>query len=159
MQRSTSTGLLLAALAVLGISGSASSVQSTADLVLRGGRVATVDADFSFAEAIAVRGHQILATGSNEAITAYIDTNTEVIELDGRLAIPGFIESHGHYLSLGRSKMILDLTTVTSWQQIIDMVGAAARLVDPGEWIFGRRLAPGEVGLDADTECRWCAAA
>ncbi len=138
MQRSTSTGLLLAALAVLGISGSASSVQSTADLVLRGGRVATVDADFSFAEAIAVRGHQILATGSNEAITAYIDTNTEVIELDGRLAIPGFIESHGHYLSLGRSKMILDLTTVTSWQQIIDMVGAAARLVDPGEWIFGR---------------------
>ena len=129
--------MLLATLAVLATSGSAAA-QSTADLVLRGGKVATVDANFGFAAAIAVRGHQILATGSNEEIAAYIGADTEVIELRGRLAIPGFIEGHGHYLSLGRSKMILDLTTVTSWQQIIDMVEAAARLADPGDWIFGR---------------------
>lgn len=129
--------MLLVTLAVLATSGSAAA-QSTADLVLRGGKVATVDANFGFAAAIAVRGHQILATGSNEEIAAYIGADTEVIELRGRLAIPGFIEGHGHYLSLGRSKMILDLTTVTSWQQIIDMVEAAARLADPGDWIFGR---------------------
>lgn len=138
MQQPRATGLLLAALAVVGISGSASSAQSPADLVLRGGRVATVDSDFSFEQAIAVRDHQILATGSNQEIAAYIGAETEVIELRGRLAIPGFIEGHGHYLSLGRSKMILDLTTVTSWQQIINMVEAAARLADPGDWIFGR---------------------
>jgi len=137
MQRRTPTGMLLVTLAVLATSGSAAA-QSTADLVLRGGKVATVDANFGFAAAIAVRGHQILATGSNEEIAAYIGADTEVIELRGRLAIPGFIEGHGHYLSLGRSKMILDLTTVTSWQQIIDMVEAAARLADPGDWIFGR---------------------
>jgi len=129
--------MLLVTLAVLATSGSAAA-QSIADLVLRGGKVATVDANFGFAAAIAVRGHQILATGSNEEIAAYIGADTEVIELRGRLAIPGFIEGHGHYLSLGRSKMILDLTTVTSWQQIIDMVEAAARLADPGDWIFGR---------------------
>ncbi|HJO03581.1 MAG TPA: amidohydrolase [Acidobacteriota bacterium] len=138
MHRRTSTALWLSILAASGATGPMLSAQSTADLVLRGGRVATVDAEFSFAEAVAVGGYQILATGSNEAIAAYIDANTEVIELDGRLAIPGFIEGHGHYLSLGRSKMILDLTTVTSWQQIITKVAAAARLTEPGEWIFGR---------------------
>ena len=138
MQRRTPTGLVLTALALLSTSGSASSTQSTADLVLRGGRIATVDADFSFAAALAVRGHRILATGSNEEVAAYIGTETEVIELGGRLVVPGFIEGHGHYLSLGRSKMILDLTTVTSWQQVVNMVETAARLAGPGDWIFGR---------------------
>ncbi len=132
-------GGVLAAILVLGAGGPAWSAQSTgATLVMRGGRVATVDADFSIVEAIAVSGHEVIAVGSNADIAPFVGPDTEVIELDGRLAIPGFIESHGHYLSLGRSKMILDLNTVTSWQQIIDMVEAAARLAEPGEWIFGR---------------------
>jgi hypothetical protein len=61
-----------------------------------------------------------------------------VIELDGRLAIPGFIEGHGHYMSLGESKTILDLTTVTSWDEIVAMVERAVAETEPGEWIRGR---------------------
>ena len=65
--------------------------------------------------------------------------NTEVIDLRGRLVIPGFIESHGHYLGLGRAKMILDLTTAKSWDDIVEMVvDGRARQREPDAWISGR---------------------
>ena len=61
-----------------------------------------------------------------------------MVELDGRMVIPGFIEGHGHFLSLGDAKSILDLTTVNSWEEIVDMVKVAAAAAEPGEWIRGR---------------------
>jgi hypothetical protein len=111
---------------------------SPADLVLRGGRIATVDPELGQAQAIAVNGHTITAVGSNEEVAAYVGPETEVVELDGRLAIPGFIEGHGHYLSLGRAKQILDLSTVRNWDEVVSMVAVAADQAQPGEWIFGR---------------------
>jgi len=128
---------LAPALALFCLAGAATP-QEPADLVLRGGRVATVDDQFTVAEAVAVRGHEVVATGTDEEIDAYIGADTEVIELDGRLAIPGFIEGHGHFLGLGRAKMILDLNGVSSWNDIITMVEEKARELEPGEWIFGR---------------------
>lgn len=109
-----------------------------ADLVLRGGVVATVDPAIGNVEAIAVNGYQITAVGSNDEISAYIGTGTEVIELNGRFAMPGFIEGHGHYMGLGRSKQILDLRNVANWGQIVSMVSGAVDKAQPGEWIFGR---------------------
>ena len=109
-----------------------------ADLVLTGGRVVTVDDALPEAEALAVTGYTITAVGTNEEIAGYVGPSTEVVELDGRLVIPGFIEGHGHYMSLGRSKMILDLTTATSWDDIVQMVGEAASRAAPGEWVTGR---------------------
>ena len=112
--------------------------QQPADLVLRGGKVAVVDDEFTIAQAIAVRGYEVVAIGTDAEMDAYIGGDTEVIELDGRLAIPGFIEGHGHFLGLGRAKMILDLNGVSSWDEIIAMVEAKARDLEAGEWIFGR---------------------
>lgn len=109
-----------------------------ADLVLRGGVVATVDPAIGNVEAIAVNGYQITAVGSNDEISAYIGTGTEVIELNGRFAMPGFIEGHGHYMGLGRSKQILDLRNVANWGEIVSMVSGAVDKAQPGEWIFGR---------------------
>jgi len=109
-----------------------------ADLVLRGGTVATVDPAIGIVEAIAVNGYQVTAAGSNEEIGAYVGPETEVIELDGRFAMPGFIEGHGHYMGLGRSKQILDLTHARNWDEIVSMVAGAVDKADPGEWIFGR---------------------
>jgi len=109
-----------------------------ADLVLRGGKVATVDPALGNAEAIAVNGYQVTAVGSNDEISAYIGPDTEVIELNGRFAMPGFIEGHGHYMGLGRSKQILDLSKVSNWGQIVTMVSGAVDKAQPGEWIFGR---------------------
>ncbi len=111
-----------------------------ADLVLRGGKVATVDPALGNVEAIAVNGYQITAVGGNDEIAAYIGPDTEVIELDGRFAMPGFIEGHGHYMSLGRARQILDLTKVNNWGEIVTMVAGAVDKSQPGEWIFGRGL-------------------
>jgi predicted amidohydrolase YtcJ len=111
---------------------------AAADLVLRGGIVATVDPALGNAEAIAVNGYQITAVGSYDDISAYIGADTEVIELNGRFAMPGFIEGHGHYMGLGRSKQILDLRTVQNWAEVVTMVAGAVDKAQPGEWIFGR---------------------
>ena len=109
-----------------------------ADLVLTGGRVVTVDAALPEAEALAVTGHTITAVGTNDEIAGYVGPSTEVVELEGKLVIPGFIEGHGHYMALGESKMILDLNNAASWDEIVRMVGEAAAQAPPGEWVLGR---------------------
>lgn len=109
-----------------------------ADLVLRGGKVATVDDSLGEQQAIAVTGSEIIAVGSNEEIDAYIGEATEVVELNGRLAMPGFIEGHGHYMSLGRARQILDLNSIKNWDEAVNRVAFAVDQAIAGEWIFGR---------------------
>ena len=141
--------LLVVSLATLGLAACSGGSQDAeeeaaapdvapADLVLRGGKVATVDPALGNVEAVAVNGYQITAVGSNEEISAYIGPLTDVIELNGRFAMPGFIEGHGHYMSLGRSKQILDLTKVKNWDEVVTMVAGAVDKAQAGEWIFGR---------------------
>jgi predicted amidohydrolase YtcJ len=109
-----------------------------ATLVLRNGKIVTVDAAMPQAQAIAVTGDRITAVGTNDAIQKLIGPATQVIDLEGRLAIPGLIESHGHFMGLGQSKMTLDLMDVKDWDEIVSMVAAAAKQAKPGEWIVGR---------------------
>ena len=109
-----------------------------ADVVIRGGKVATVDPDLGNVEALAINGYQITAVGSNEEISSLIGSETKIVELNGRFAMPGFIEGHGHYLGLGRSKQILDLNDVKNWNEIVSMVAVAVDKANPGDWIFGR---------------------
>ena len=108
------------------------------DLVLRGGVVATVDADNTMAEAVAIDDGWIVVVGNDTDIDPLIGAQTQVIELDGRFAAPGFIEGHGHYMSLGNSKTILDLNNVANWGEIVQMVADAVADAEPGEWIRGR---------------------
>ena len=111
---------------------------AAADLVLTNGKIVTVDETLPEAQALAVVRDTIVAVGSNDEIAEYIGSATQVIDLDGKLAIPGLIEGHGHYMGLGRAKMILDLTQVKSWDEIVAMVAEAADGAEPGEWITGR---------------------
>lgn len=110
----------------------------TADLILINGKIVTVDDQIPQVEALAIKGDTIMAIGSGDEIEALRGADTEIMDLEGRLAIPGFIESHAHFLGLGNARMILDLTTATAWQDIIDMVEAAVAEAEPGEWITGR---------------------
>ena len=138
--------LLLSLLAVAGCGRDSGQTGETtaapsgpvADLVLRGGIVATVDPDIGITEAIAVTDYTITAVGSDEEIAAYIGPATQVIELNGRFAMPGFIEGHGHYMGLGRAKQILDLRNIANWTEAVSMVATAVDKAKPGEWIFGR---------------------
>ncbi len=112
--------------------------QAPADLVLRNGRVVTVDLAQPEAQAVAIVGDRIVAVGSDADVAPFIGPKTEVVDLAGRLAIPGFVESHGHFLSLGHAKTSLDLTRAGAWSDVVAMVEAAARKAAPGEWILGR---------------------
>ena len=109
-----------------------------ADLVLLNGKILTVNEEQPEAEALAARGETIVALGSSSEIRKYVGDETEVIDLEGYLAIPGFIEGHGHYYSLGASLMELELRYTNSWAEIVSLVAQAAREARPGEWIVGR---------------------
>ncbi|MDZ7644327.1 MAG: amidohydrolase [Woeseiaceae bacterium] len=71
-------------------------------------------------------------------MSAYVGPETRVVELDGRFVMPGFIEGHGHFMSLGRAKQILDLSQVANWEEVVNRVAVAVDKAKPGEWIFGR---------------------
>jgi predicted amidohydrolase YtcJ len=109
-----------------------------ADLVLTHGKIVTVDKNKPAAEALAVQGDRIMAVGSAAEIEPYIGKTTRVIDLRGRLAIPGFIDSHAHFTGIGEARMELDLTKAKTWEDIVAMVAAAVRAAKPGEWIRGR---------------------
>jgi predicted amidohydrolase YtcJ len=109
-----------------------------ADLVLRHGKIATVDPALPYAQMIAVRGGRIAAVGAEPEAGRWIGPQTKVIDLKGMLAIPGFIEGHGHFTSLGEYRMGLDLREARTWDEIVAEVGRAARQVKPGDWIVGR---------------------
>ena len=111
--------------------------QRTADLILRGGRIVTMDEMAPLAEAVAVRGNRIAAVGSREELQPWMGEHTRVIELDGKLAIPGFIEGHGHFVLLGRSKQIVDLSQARSYDDVIRQVKGAAARTPGGRWIEG----------------------
>ena len=109
-----------------------------ADMVLVNGHVVTVDSTKPEAQAIAVQGERIQAVGSNEAIRKLVGPKTRVINLDGQLVTPGFIEGHAHFVGVGQSKMILDLTKARTWDDIVQQVATAAEEAAPGDWIIGR---------------------
>jgi predicted amidohydrolase YtcJ len=109
-----------------------------ADLVLRNGRIVTVDDRAPEAQALAARGGKIVAIGSSADIAPYVGPSTQVIDLAGELAIPGFIEGHAHFTGIGENRVNLDLMGTKSWDEIVQMVAEAVEKAKPGEWIIGR---------------------
>ena len=109
-----------------------------ATLVLRGGTFNTMEEATLQVQALAARGDRIVALGTIDEVERYIGPATEVIELAGLTAVPGFIDSHAHLMGLGQSRMVLDLREVSTWDAIVSMVGDAAATAKPGAWIRGR---------------------
>ncbi len=120
------------------IAAGCSSPRIPADLVLRGGNVVTLDDRRPRAQAIALRAGRIIVVGSDRDIAGFVGPRTETVDLAGRLALPGFIEGHGHFMGLGESKTVLDLKTARNFEEIVARVGAATRVAEPGTWITGR---------------------
>jgi predicted amidohydrolase YtcJ len=112
-----------------------------------------VDAQTPEGTALAARNGAIVAVGTDAAIASYIGPSTQVIDLAGQLAIPGFIEGHVHFSGIGDNKLNLDLMGTKSWDEIVHMVALAVeqakRRMD--HW---PRLAPGEVVVHAGSERR-----
>ncbi len=110
---------------------------SAADLVLRNGHIVTLDPSMPEAQAIAITAGRIIAVGTDARIAREIQPATKVIDIHGHLAIPGFIEGHGHFINVGEMKMNLNLRDAKTWDQIVAMVSTAAREAKPRQWIVG----------------------
>lgn len=133
------TGLLIAVATVAQVTTQSQVTQpAPATLVLRNGSIVTVDDARPTAQAMAVNGDTIVALGTNAEIGRYVGPNTQVIDLNGQMAMPGFVESHAHFTGIGQAKLGLELMSTTSWEQIVGMVREAAAKARPGQWIVGR---------------------
>ncbi len=110
-----------------------------ADLVLINGNIVTVDKNNPRAEALAVKGDTIVAVGSYKEIRTYIDKKeTKIIDLQGKLTLPGFNDSHVHFISGGHALMSISLDGVTSVGEIQRRVKEKVKYKNEGEWISGR---------------------
>ena len=113
-----------------------------ADLALLNGRVLTVDAEDSIVEAVALRGDLIVAVGSDETVSEWIGEGTEVIDLQGRTALPGLIDSHMHPGSYGAFKVrgVQCGPDLESIEGLLDVLKAKAESTPEGRWILGYSL-------------------
>ncbi len=109
-----------------------------ADLVVTNGKVVTLEDGAPEAQAVASTGGRIVAVGTSADIKQYVGPKTEVIDVQGRLVIPGFIEGHGHFTGIGTTKLNLNLMNAKTWDEIVAMVAERVKTAKPGEWIYGR---------------------
>ena len=108
------------------------------DLVLINGKILTVDAKDSIAEAVAIRGGKIIAVGSNAEIQQRAAKETRVVDLHGRTATPGLIDSHGHFVDGGVSDLYdVGLSDAASIADIVRRVRERAASLKLGEWVLG----------------------
>jgi hypothetical protein len=114
-----------------------------ADLVLRGGAVYPLDSARSWAEALAVQGNRVTYVGPNSGVESWIGKDTRVIELEGRMVLPAFQDSHIHVVSGGIALGQLDLTGIQSREEVFHRIREYARARPELGWIVGRGWEPG----------------
>ncbi|MFB7580298.1 amidohydrolase [Streptomyces hydrogenans] len=112
-----------------------------ADLVFVGGRVVTVDAEFSVVEALAVTGSVISAVGTREDVAALIGPDTRVVDLEGATLLPGINDSHLHGCAFGMASPPLSVEVghpaVSSLAEVAEAVREAVGRASAGQWITG----------------------
>jgi predicted amidohydrolase YtcJ len=110
-------------------------------MVIKNGKIATVDKLFTYVEAVAVRDGWIIDRGTDAEMEAYVGPGTQVIDAKQRLVLPGGNDSHIHaaHTGLTLSPSFLDFNgpQFTSLKDIQNRVAAACEKAGPGEWVFG----------------------
>jgi hypothetical protein len=115
---------------------SACSGAKMADKILVNGKIWTGNSGKPWVEAVAFQGNRILAVGANKAIRKMAGSETETIDLKGEFALPGFIDSHVHFLNGGFSLMSIQLRDAASKDEFISRIAAKAKTLAKGEWIL-----------------------
>jgi predicted amidohydrolase YtcJ len=127
--------LRIALVALLGVAVYAQ--QPPPDLILTNGKIITVDERFSIAQAVAIRGDRIAATGTNQEIGQLAGANTRRIDLKGKAVIPGLIDNHMHLLRAAATWVKeVRFDGVDSRKQAVEMLRARVKSSAPGDWIY-----------------------
>jgi predicted amidohydrolase YtcJ len=106
-----------------------------ADLILHGGKVVAVDEKFSIGEAVAVAGGKVLRVGSDADVLRHRGSRTEMVDLKGRVVIPGLIDSHTHPLGASATEFDHPIPAMESVADVLAYFKERAQVVPEGEWI------------------------
>ena len=110
-----------------------------AEVIVHGGKVVTVDAGFSVREAMAVRGGKIVLVGSNEEVLKLKGAGTQVIDLAGRMVLPGLIDSHVHSTA-AMTEFDHPIPDMESVADVLKYVAARAAALGEGKWVEVRQV-------------------
>ena len=113
--------------------------KSNSTLVLLNGKIITVNKNFDIQEAVVCAGDKIIFTGSSEEAKTYIGENTKVIDLKGKVVLPGLSDAQGHMLQLGSQLTYLDISHAKSFNEVVEIVRERVKNCEQGEWILGGR--------------------
>ena len=131
----TSTTLPVVVLVALVALKAALGANEPADAVLIDGKIVTLDAQERVAQALAIRGGQIVSVGDKDEILKLAGPGTEVIRLEGKMVLPGFIESHVHSIGAARASVTDTYAELSSIAEMQDWIRQRARKVPAGQWI------------------------
>lgn len=106
-----------------------------ADLILHRGKIATVDERFSLREALAVKDGKLLAVGTSAEVLKLKGPRTEVVDLEGRLVIPGLMDSHVHPTGAAMTEFDHPIPNMESIEDVLAYLRGRAQVVPKGEWI------------------------
>jgi predicted amidohydrolase YtcJ len=129
--------ILLGLATILSLSFSIFAQTLTIDLVIINAKVRTMDNAKQNAEAVAVIGNKIIAVGTNAEIRAFISVNTKTIDAKGKLVIPGFNDSHVHFMEGGFQLSAVDLRDAKSPEEFVRRIKDFAAKLPKGRWILG----------------------
>ncbi len=118
---------------ILGWSSSVFAVE--ADLIVYNGRIVTVDSQSSICQAMAVKGNRILRVGSDDDILQLKGRRTKVVNLNGKMAMPGFIDSHVHPAGACMTEFDHPIPQMDSIDDVLNYFKTRAGLLADGEWI------------------------
>src|SRR5215467_11051815 len=144
MNRRALCGLLLPALfaAGLAVRGTAQSepgrVAAAGTTLYRNGRIYTNDASAPWAEAMLVRGEEILAVGADDEVSALVEKGTVVVDLEQHFVMPGFNDAHVHLGGAGNDGLAVRLFGAETVAELQKRLAAAVASHKAGEWITGR---------------------
>src|SRR5215470_15693412 len=165
MTSNTRRGFLAGAATAAAASGSSAMAQTpaaasiaAADLVLKNGKIITVDSAFTIAQAIAIVGDRILAVGSDAAMSPHAGPATRIIDLKGETVIPGITDGHAHLDREALRNVFPSLGRVRSIGDIQNRIAELARGRRPGEWIVTMPIGDPPYYLDVPdilAEKRW----
>ncbi len=131
---------LLVMLVTLGISGPSSGYAQEADLVLHHGKVVTVDREFTVSQALAVKDGRLIRVGSDLDVLKTRGPATTVIDLAGKMVLPGLIDSHSHPSDACLTEFDHPVPEMETISDVLNYIRDRARAVGRGRWIVVRQV-------------------
>ncbi len=111
-----------------------------ADLILHNGKVVTVDRDFAIRQALAVRGDRLMRVGTDEEVLSTKGPKTKVIDLAGKVVLPGLIDSHTHPTGAAMIEFDHPIPDMETIGDVLDYIHSRAETLGEGKWVVVRQV-------------------